>query len=685
MPVQRIGPPPTRESIAKTARSRSTKFQRSAQRSDVEGKANREGFGDGGDVEYGDDEDFEDGGYGSDGFEDADGASSKGPDVYSEHEFEEEEDGLAEIAEAHDEYSDAAFEEDVEDEGESEKKSTEVEHDDYGASDFEDEEDEAEAEMQAFLRAQDAEAIRRRTASAHAAAQKDAPDGYHVEAIRAHERGQWQENGRDAVGLQSSEWAGGSGGDGGGGGRLNDDEDSLITATVEREHSLEDNPFAPGGLVESAAVVLQAASAAADEVVERIDAQADPFPPRKDWILDPARSMWGIGGQGDRVDAGGHRGTAPYSVIYAGDYSWVYIKGLNPAVSRRLVCEVLLLFGPLSSLRLRVTPDRTRLPPGSKAPGRNAASSSDEGGWQGRCEAYAQFASTAAAAKAVIILHGQAISVAQDELRVGDKALPRRQVTEEELAGIEDGSGGAPKSSTGGWYEGPSMLAVFEFFYAVRDGDVARVEDMLKQGLVDPCAPLLPQHFPASGARQFRGHDAWAEAVSGEGAGRQQEERPEGWPRHGFEGVHGDSALHLAARHADVAMVEVLLAGGASPLVTNRDKEKVVECLGVRCQARQQMDEEEGAVEAEDGDVRTDEEKEAEEERLETIWSLLSAAEARLAGQQAEELLVSRCLEMLPISAKGYTVINDATADVGDDSTLDARHWAGGAWRHVGG
>jgi hypothetical protein len=180
------------------------------------------------------------------------------------------------------------------------------------------------------------------------------------------------------------------------------------------------------------------AAAAAAAVVEKIDALEDPFPPRKEWILDPSRSMWGIADQGDRVDGGGHRGGAPYSVVYAGDYNWVYLKGLNPAVSRKQVCEFLLLFGPVSSLRLRVTRKQT---PGQQDPqpirptdDKKGAGVEEDGEWEqdrcDRCEAYAQFAKTADAAKAVMVLHGMALSLTHDQLRVGDKALPRREVTD---------------------------------------------------------------------------------------------------------------------------------------------------------------------------------------------------------------------------------------------------------------
>jgi hypothetical protein len=265
-------------------------------------------------------------------------------------------------------------------------------------------------------------------------------------------------------------------------------------------------------------------------------------------------------------------------------------------------------------------------------------------------------------------------------------------------------SGGAAQADgrDRAWYPADaSSLAAFEFFYAVRDGDAARVQEMLRDQLVDPSTPLLPSHFPVAGARpppchadDGRGDEAGdgeggKGGRAGKGGGRERAERAEGWPREGFEGVYGDTGLHLAARHVDAAMVEVLLAGGASPLIKNRNKEKAIECVGVCGRGWQAQDDEggEGAGRGSAGDGEeseeemTEEEKDAAENERERVWCLLDDAEVLLAGEQVQELHVSGRIELLPISAEGYTLIDAGDAGEQHPADFDARPWAGGSWR----
>ena len=49
-----------------------------------------------------------------------------------------------------------------------------------------------------------------------------------------------------------------------------------------------------------------------------------------------------------------------------------------------------------------------------------------------------------------------------------------------------------------------STLAVFEYFYAVRDGDVDAVAHLLSSRLVDASVPIFPKGFPISGGRPGR-------------------------------------------------------------------------------------------------------------------------------------------------------------------------------------
>jgi len=79
------------------------------------------------------------------------------------------------------------------------------------------------------------------------------------------------------------------------------------------------------------------------------------------------------------------------------------------------------------------------------------------------------------------------------------------------------------------------MLAIFEFFYAVRDRDIATARSLLTLQLVAPATPLLPRFFPPEGARRGRACVGGWEAGGGGGG-----ERGEGWPTVGFEGRVGD-------------------------------------------------------------------------------------------------------------------------------------------------
>ena len=97
------------------------------------------------------------------------------------------------------------------------------------------------------------------------------------------------------------------------------------------------------------------------------------------------------------------------------------------------------------------------------------------------------------------------------------------------------------------------QLSIFEFFYAVRDGDVENVRRQLQDGEVEASTPLVPRCFPPSGARRPPGQE-----VLDQKRGRGIAQRGEFWPREGCEGEEGDCALHLAARLGDSAMVEVL-------------------------------------------------------------------------------------------------------------------------------
>jgi hypothetical protein len=49
-----------------------------------------------------------------------------------------------------------------------------------------------------------------------------------------------------------------------------------------------------------------------------------------------------------------------------------------------------------------------------------------------------------------------------------------------------------------------STLAIFEYFYAVRDGDVEAVACLLSSRLVDANVPIFPKGFPISGGRPGR-------------------------------------------------------------------------------------------------------------------------------------------------------------------------------------
>ena len=117
-----------------------------------------------------------------------------------------------------------------------------------------------------------------------------------------------------------------------------------------------------------------------------------------------------------------------------------------------------------------------------------------------------------------------------------------------------------------------TVLAIFEFFYAVRDHDVITVKRLLDDSLVDVTTPLLPSAFPSQGGmpapplphQEDAGTsvgDGGEGGKDGEGEGgaegeqrggdrlwRRWRRRHESWPRAGFEGCAGDTALHLASR-----------------------------------------------------------------------------------------------------------------------------------------
>ena len=329
-----------------------------------------------------------------------------------------------------------------------------------------------------------------------------------------------------------------------------------------REAQLASNPYAVGGLAEAAEAVKAEAAEAGASAVARVQAHGGPFLPRKDWLMDPVRSAWGIAEQSDRLDGLGSRSAQPYQFDMAGGFRLVYIKGLVPGTQAAHVREFLCLFGELASVRLRC----------------NDSVSGQGAGAQGRCEAFAEYVGPEAGAKAVMLLHGRRLAVTAQHLRIGSAAMARKgaAAAAKEQAREDAEATQAGEGSEMAYPHDGRQLSIFEFFYAVRDGDVESVRRLLQDGEVQASTPLVPRCFPPSGARRPPGLEALDQQ-----RGRGIAQRGEGWPRQGCEGEEGDCALHLAARLGDSAMVEVLLAGGADARQLNAQQLRPLDCVGL--------------------------------------------------------------------------------------------------------
>ena len=317
-----------------------------------------------------------------------------------------------------------------------------------------------------------------------------------------------------------------------------------------------------GGIAEATAAVQAEAAEAGASAVARVQAHGGPFLPRKDWLMDPVRSTWGIAEQSDRLDGLGSRSAQPYQFDMAGGFRLVYIKGLVPGTQAAHVREFLCLFGELASVRLRC----------------NDSVSGQGAGAQGRCEAFAEYVGPEAGAKAVMLLHGRRLAVTAQHLRIGAAAMARKgaAAAAKEQAREDAEATQAGEGSEMAYPHDGRQLSIFEFFYAVRDGDVESVRRLLQDGEVPASTPLVPRCFPPSGARRPPGQEALDQQ-----RGRGIPQRGEGWPRQGCEGEEGDCALHLAARLGDSAMVEALLAGGADARQLNAQQLRPLDCVGV--------------------------------------------------------------------------------------------------------
>jgi hypothetical protein len=135
-----------------------------------------------------------------------------------------------------------------------------------------------------------------------------------------------------------------------------------------------------------------------------------------------------------------------------------------------------------------------------------------------------------------------------------------------------DGAGEAGEAGAGGAYPRghEAFLAILQLFWAVRDGDARAAAAALASG-APPAVPCVPSEFPER-----------RPLAAGRGAGGRAGAGAVAWPRHGYDGVVGDTALHLAARYRDEAVVRALLHAGADPRARNADEELAEDCAGKR-------------------------------------------------------------------------------------------------------
>ena len=72
---------------------------------------------------------------------------------------------------------------------------------------------------------------------------------------------------------------------------------------------------------------------------------------RRDWVQGEARSEWGLAGQGDRLDAAGHRGAGPFGVSFAGGFRDLYAKNIDWRARDADVLAAFEAFGAVAALR----------------------------------------------------------------------------------------------------------------------------------------------------------------------------------------------------------------------------------------------------------------------------------------------------------------------------------------------
>uniref|UniRef100_A0A7S1EK73 RRM domain-containing protein n=3 Tax=Hemiselmis andersenii TaxID=464988 RepID=A0A7S1EK73_HEMAN len=293
-----------------------------------------------------------------------------------------------------------------------------------------------------------------------------------------------------------------------------------------------DNPFFEGGVVSASHKVQRECIKAEEKVVEM--SEYDALGVRAEWVLDPERSMWGVAGQSDRIDQGGHRGVGPYEVNFGEGWTDVHLSNLSWGAAGSDVEAAMLSIGPVESVRVARFID----PEWSSGPVRGLK----------KCVAYVSFSDAEDAKRCVMTMNGRSVMVSKGYVMVEGEDMVRRQEAAKEEVDLRFPVAGMP-----------DHLAAVQLFWAVRDGNVGAASRALDAG-VQVNVHIEPMEFP-------------------EGShGAQDGGRP--WPKLSYEGALGDSPLHLASRYKDLEMVKMLLERGGDPTQMNEEGLVPAECLG---------------------------------------------------------------------------------------------------------